>query len=575
MYDTNAHGDLMTPIHFQAPATVTKAWIEKDEETGSETRKIEMLASGTQIDAYGDRMSENAIHEMAEGMIGKDFLPDHRAEWMDVLGVIIDSRVDEKTSDLYLTAMADPIGQSAQELVDTLFSAIDKGRTVGVSIAGWIKRVMFETDNETGREVRVIDSITSDHTAATRTPAYQPAHITGFKSLIPIEDCVLPYLFKSLDDAGLKSNDMVGIDIEEKTESDLDKKAVSPKKYPLADESQEWSFVSDDGNAIIDMGGWTLYKNVHAWFDDEQGNVPEIKSAYKLPHHKIIDGSVKTVWRGVSSAMSALLGGRGGVSIPSTEREAVYTHLKSHYNEFDKSIPDFKDIEPTLIRWDEYINIHTLSDEDKDIAIDRMLSGGIPDCLNKEEIFDMDAKELAEVLKGLNEEQKTEFADVVSQAVSPMAETMKAIAENMQGMSEILAKQSAPVTEVVEETVIEEIEDPSIARIAALESALEKATARITQLDEASQPIGVSTASQDEDDSDVEKSFLEQLSDDLNTEKAQALKRKNPGAYLRHLINAFSDEDGYNHLFDIIEDQGGTSPMMAKFSHQARWSKRS
>lgn len=63
----------------------------------------------------------------------------------------------------------------------------------------------------------------------------------------------------------------------------------------------------------------------------------------KLPHHRASDGYV--VFRGVVAAMAALLGARGGVNIPSGDRKSVHTHLASHYKQFDREPPEFRDYE--------------------------------------------------------------------------------------------------------------------------------------------------------------------------------------------------------------------------------------
>ena len=131
------------------------------------------------------------------------------------------------------------------------------------------------------------------------------------------------------------------------------KTAVAPKKYPLADEGEAWSFTPSDQDAVIDLGGWELYKNVHTWWDNAEGAVPEVKGAYKLPHHKIVGGSVKTVWRGVAAAMAALLGSRGGVDIPSSQKRAVYDHLAFHYKEFEKDVPEYRDVKAEYPDGDE------------------------------------------------------------------------------------------------------------------------------------------------------------------------------------------------------------------------------
>ena len=72
-----------------------------------------------------------------------------------------------------------------------------------------------------------------------------------------------------------------------------EKSAVPYKKYPVAPDATKWSFTSADGNAILgDPPNWARYQSVHAWFDIENS---ETRGAYKLPHHKMIEGSIKTV----------------------------------------------------------------------------------------------------------------------------------------------------------------------------------------------------------------------------------------------------------------------------------------
>lgn len=68
---------------------------------------------------------------------------------------------------------------------------------------------------------------------------------------------------------------------------------------------------------------------------------PERFTDLKLPHHRPEDGAV--VWRGVAAAMAALLGARGGVSIPSQDRRRVYNHLAAHYRQFDREPPEFSE----------------------------------------------------------------------------------------------------------------------------------------------------------------------------------------------------------------------------------------
>ena len=95
-----------------------------------------------------------------------------------------------------------------------------------------------------------------------------------------------------------------------------------------ASEDLSWDFREAD----YDL---SQLKTVCAWYDEKN---PDVKVSYKLPHH-LPDGRV--VWRGVAAAMAALMGGRGGVDIPGNDRRGVYSHLAKHYQQFDKTPPEF------------------------------------------------------------------------------------------------------------------------------------------------------------------------------------------------------------------------------------------
>jgi hypothetical protein len=121
--------------------------------------------------------------------------------------------------------------------------------------------------------------------------------------------------------------------INEKELNQLQNKKVIPyKKYPLADEGEAWDGPAETAAAEVDD-----LKIMCAWYDEENA---ENKGAYKLPHHK---ADKKTVWRGVTAAMGALLGARGGIEIPKDDRKGIYEHLAQHYADFDKEAPEFKD----------------------------------------------------------------------------------------------------------------------------------------------------------------------------------------------------------------------------------------
>lgn len=94
---------------------------------------------------------------------------------------------------------------------------------------------------------------------------------------------------------------------------------------------------------ILDHGGWQAAARAHAWYDsdaDPDHDPPHEKGAYKLPHHELVGGELKVVWRGVVAAMTVVNGARGGVDIPDADRRRVHEHLAAHYREFDEEPPE-------------------------------------------------------------------------------------------------------------------------------------------------------------------------------------------------------------------------------------------
>ena len=128
------------------------------------------------------------------------------------------------------------------------------------------------------------------------------------------------------------------------------KRVVPFEATPKAPENRPWDknrairslrkWASSDGSGDPDKINWKKYARGFAWYDT---NAADTLGAYKLPHHEVIDGQLMVVWRGVAAAMAALLGARGGVQVPESDRKGIYNHLANHYKQFDKEPPEFKE----------------------------------------------------------------------------------------------------------------------------------------------------------------------------------------------------------------------------------------
>ena len=118
--------------------------------------------------------------------------------------------------------------------------------------------------------------------------------------------------------------------------------APAPHSSPTAARDRDWKWDGTDKlDRIIEHGGWDAVANAHAWYADDadDNDPPQLETAYKLPHHELIDGRLQVVWEGVYRAMNIMTGGRGGVDLPEDEIDDVYDHLAQHYAEFDEEPP--------------------------------------------------------------------------------------------------------------------------------------------------------------------------------------------------------------------------------------------
>jgi hypothetical protein len=113
------------------------------------------------------------------------------------------------------------------------------------------------------------------------------------------------------------------------------KGAIAFKDLGIMPKVDEW-----DGPREVAAAEDTVeLKKMSAWYDSDN---PEIKTSYKLPHHTAGDGNPAN-WRGVMTAMGALLGAQGGADIPEGDRKAVHNHLSKHYEQFGETAPELRE----------------------------------------------------------------------------------------------------------------------------------------------------------------------------------------------------------------------------------------
>ena len=129
---------------------------------------------------------------------------------------------------------------------------------------------------------------------------------------------------------------------------EIEEKAVVPfRAYDTLPDSASWN-ANESKKRVKEWadGNFNKYKRAFTWYDKES---MEKMRSYKLPHHDIRGGKLVTNWRGVAAAMASLLGARGGANVPDEDRKGTYNHLKKHYAQFDKPIPEFRMVEEQVL----------------------------------------------------------------------------------------------------------------------------------------------------------------------------------------------------------------------------------
>ncbi|MCL6617723.1 MAG: hypothetical protein K6T39_11645, partial [Anoxybacillus ayderensis] len=110
------------------------------------------------------------------------------------------------------------------------------------------------------------------------------------------------------------------------------KEAIPYKRTELADENEPW-------DAAAEMAKAETPEDWRAMCALVVGD-PELKTSYKLPHHKGDEGHA-CVWNGVRAAAAALSGARGGVE--GEGQEGARAHIAKHYEDFDKGAPPWSE----------------------------------------------------------------------------------------------------------------------------------------------------------------------------------------------------------------------------------------
>jgi HK97 family phage prohead protease len=102
-----------------------------------------------------------------------------------------------------------------------------------------------------------------------------------------------------------------------------------------------WDGPANEARLKLDQDA-AYYKKAYAW-QDPDGD-PALKGTYKFIHHEVSgDGTPGAAnLRGCSTGIGVLNGGRGGTTIPDTDRPGVWRHLAAHLRDGDMEPPELK-----------------------------------------------------------------------------------------------------------------------------------------------------------------------------------------------------------------------------------------
>lgn len=295
-------------------------------------------------DSYGDivvqRSFAKSIARGGRNRTGWPMLWNHNHN--EPIGKL--SHIEEESKGLFIQGVLTRAVQKADEVYHLVKERVIQALSFGYSI------IEEEYDKET--DTRYLKELDLWEVSPVTFPAKVSALITNLKSEIDAATTVrdIESILKMNGLSGKESKMIISkiksFNNDIRAKNYLSDMLIELRKYNIGMESKKvipfrsfsLSTSSWDGPGEVKKAGVDNLKIMCTWYDSSNSGV---KASYKLPHHKAT--GYATVWKGVTAAMAALLGARGGVQIPTSDRKGVYNHLSKHYAEFEKEPPKFKE----------------------------------------------------------------------------------------------------------------------------------------------------------------------------------------------------------------------------------------
>jgi len=283
------------------------------------------------------------------------------------------------------------------------------------------------------------------------------------------------------------------------------KNVIPFKKTKALPEATTW-----DAGAEVKKADVKDLKVMCTWYDEKDA---DSKGAYKLPHHNAGSG-YPVNWNGVKAAMGALMGARGSVMLPDSDRKGVYNHLAKHYKQFDKEVPEFK-----------------TADELEKSFVDK-----IGDKI-KSKLGFVETK-IGRVLSKTNETKLLNAASSIVKA----GETIQAV---LASVSKNYKKEGSDMDEKEVKDIVEKAIDEKMGTFKkAIEDKLEELLSKNEEEDEENDD-----ENKDEDEDNEDENKEEEESDDDDSEK----NKKKKVSKKKSKESKSKDEELLNSITDIIE----------------------
>jgi len=130
------------------------------------------------------------------------------------------------------------------------------------------------------------------------------------------------------------------------TEDTVSFVAIQSHTTPVSEDSFDGPAAAD--TRVISPNDEQYFARIYAWRDDNADTT--VKSSYRFHHHFVdADGTPAAASRiACSAGIGVLNGGRGGTTIPESDRQGVYNHLAHHLRDAGRPVPE-------LLSQDSYV----------------------------------------------------------------------------------------------------------------------------------------------------------------------------------------------------------------------------